>query len=156
MAVQFQITHTLPASPERAFQGLTELENAEAWMPGLISVERLDGTAAGVGSRWRETRKIYGKEVTEELEVTAFEPPSRFGLRVDGSKGSSGSGIYTFDYRLSPDGAGTRVVLDASIGGVSRVREWITRLFSGMYRKMIAKDLDALAEHLRKESAAAT
>jgi carbon monoxide dehydrogenase subunit G len=154
MAIQFQVTHTLPAPPERAFQGLTDLEKAEAWMPGLIRIERL-GSTAGVGSRWRETRKMYGKDVTEEFEVTAFEPPSRFGLRVDGSKGSSGSGIYTFDYRLSPDGGGTRVVLDASIGGISRIREWITRLFVGMYRKMIAKDLVALAEHLRKESATA-
>ena len=153
MAIQFQITHTLPAPPDRVFQGLTNLENAHAWMPGLIRVERLSGTAAGVGSRWRETRKMYGTEATEEFEVTAFEPPSRFGLRVDGSKGSSGSGIYTFDYRLSADGGGTRVVLDASIGGVSRVREWLGRLFSGMYKKMIAKDLEALAEHLRKESA---
>lgn len=155
MAIQFQITHTLPASPERAFQGLTNLENAHAWMPGLIRVERLSGTDAGVGSRWRETRKMYGTEATEEFEVIAFEPPSRFWLRVDGSKGSSGSGIYTFDYRLSAEGGGTRVVLDASIGGVSRVREWLGRLFSGMYKKMIAKDLQALAEHLRKESATA-
>ena len=155
MGIQFQITRTLPARPQRAFQGLTDLEKAEAWMPDLIRIERLDGTAAGVGSRWRETRKLYGKESTEELEVTAFEPPSRFGLRIDGSRGSSGSGIYTFDYRLSPDGGGTRVVLDASISGVSRVREWLVRLFSGMYRKMMAKDLEALAEHLHNESSAA-
>ncbi|HEU4884862.1 MAG TPA: SRPBCC family protein [Longimicrobium sp.] len=155
MAVQFQITHTLPAPPERAFEGLTNLENAEAWMPGLIRIERLDGGAAGVGSRWRETRTMYGKEVSEEFEVTTFQPPSRFGLRVDGSKGSSGNGVYTFDYRLSPDGAGTRVVMDASIGGISRVREWITRLFSGMYKKMIAKDLHALAEYLRGQDTSA-
>jgi carbon monoxide dehydrogenase subunit G len=155
MAIQLQITHTLPAPPERAFQGLTNLENADAWMPDLIRIERLDDAASGVGSRWRETRKLYGKESTEELEVTAFEPPSRFGLRIDGSRGSSGSGIYTFDYNLSPDGGGTRVVLDASISGVSRVREWLVRLFSGMYRKMMAKDLEALAEHLRKENATA-
>lgn len=155
MAIQFQITRTLPARPERAFQGLTDLEKADAWIPDLIRIERLDGAAAGVGSRWRETRKLYGKESTEELEVTAFEPPSRFGLRIDGSRGSSGSGIYTFDYSLSPDGGGTRVVLDASISGVSRVRGWLVRLFSGMYRKMMAKDLEALAEHLRKESATA-
>ena len=155
MAIQLQITRTLPASPERAFQGLTDLENAEAWMPDLIRIERVGGPAAGVGSRWRETRKMYGKESTEEFEVTAFEPSSRFGLRVDGSKGTSGSGIYTFDYRLSPDGGGTRVVLDASIGVVSRVREWIGRLFVGMYRKMIAKDLEALDAHLRRQDAAA-
>ncbi|HYR07216.1 MAG TPA: SRPBCC family protein [Longimicrobium sp.] len=155
MAIQFQITHTLPAPPERAFQGLTDLENAEAWMPDLIRIERVGGAAAGVGSRWRETRKMYGKEATEEFEVTVFEPPSRFGLRVDGSKGTSGSGIYTFDYHLSPDGGGTRVVLDASISNVSRVREWIGKLFAGMYRKMIAKDLQALAEHLRRQGAAA-
>jgi carbon monoxide dehydrogenase subunit G len=155
MAIQFQITHTLPASPERVFEGLTNLENADAWMPGLVRVERVGGAAEGVGSRWRETRKMYGKEATEEFEVTTFEPPSRFGLRVDGSKGSSGSGIYTFDYRLSPDGGGTRVVLDASISGISRIREWISRLFAGMYRKMIAKDLEALAEHLRKQGATA-
>lgn len=155
MAIQFQITHTLPAPPERVFEGLTNLDNAAAWMPDLVRIERLGGTGAGVGSRWRETRKMFGKEATEEFEVTTFEPPSRFGLRIDGSKGTSGSGIYTFDYRLSPDGGGTRVVLDASIDGISRIREWITRLFAGMYRKMFRKDLVALAEHLRKQEVTA-
>jgi carbon monoxide dehydrogenase subunit G len=155
MAIQFHITRTLPAPPDRVFEGLTNLENAAAWMPGLVSIERIGGAEAGVGSRWRETRKMYGKDSTEEFEVTAFEPPSHFGLRVDGSKGTSGSGIYTFDYRLSPDAGGTLVVLDASIGGVSRIREWIGKLFAGMYRKMLAKDLEALAVHLGRQGAAA-
>lgn len=151
MAIQIQVTHTLPAPPERVFEGLTNLEKAGAWMPHLARIERLDGGAAGVGSRWRETRIMYGKEATEEFEVTTFEPSSRFGLRVDGSEGSSGSGIYTFDYHLSPEGADTHVVLDASIGGVSRIRGWIGRLFAGMHRKMFRRDLVALAEHLRKQ-----
>lgn len=150
MAIQMQVTRTLPASPERVFQGLTDLENGAAWMPGLVRLERVGDVPSGVGSRWRETRKMFGKEATEEFEVTAFEPASRLGLRVDGSKGTSGGGVYTFEYRLSPDPGGTRVVLDASISPGSRIAEWIGRLFAGMYRKMIAQDLDALAEHLRK------
>lgn len=149
MSIRFQIDQTLPAPPERVFRELTDLENAGRWMPGFVRFERVGDVQEGAGMRFRETRKMFGKEATEEFEVTAFEPPSRLGLRVDGSRGSSGGGIYDFEYRLSPaaDG-GTHVRLDASITGTSRVMAWIGRLFVGMYRKAIEKDLKALAEYL--------
>ena len=34
--------------------------------------------AIGAGTRFRETRVLYGREATEEIEVTAFEEPDRY------------------------------------------------------------------------------
>ena len=149
MSIQFTLHRTLPAPPARVFAALAEPDGLRAWMPNLVRIEPVGGVASGVGARFRETRRMFGREASEEFQVTAHEPPSRLGLRVDGSQGSSGSGVYDFEYRLAPAGEGeTRLELDASITGTSRVMRWLGWLLGGMYRKMIDKDLDALARHL--------
>jgi hypothetical protein len=92
---------------------------------------------------------MFGREATEEFQVTAVDRPHRLELRVDGSKGSSGRGEYLFTYRLEPsDGAATDVRLTGEIRGLTGVAGVVGRLFSGTYRKSCAKDLAALKRHL--------
>lgn len=150
MPIRFSVAEPIPAPPDRVFAGLTDLDGASAWMPGLIRIERLDGGGPlEVGSRWRETRRIFGREATEEFEVTHLAPPTEIRLRVDGTRGTSKRGEYLFRYELRPRGdAGTDVRLDGEIGGLGRVMELVGRLMAGPYRKACLKDLRALSAHL--------
>ena len=148
MAVQFEVARHLTAEPERVFEALTNLDGASAWMPGLVKIEPADAAPVKVGTRWRETRRMFGHEATEEFEVTTVDAPRRLGLRVDGTKGSSKRGEYLFDYSLSPSGGGTDVVLNAQIRGLSGISAFVGRLFIGPYKKAIARDLDALSQYL--------
>lgn len=150
MSIQFKLSQQITASPERVFAALTNLDGAAAWMPGLVRIERLTEGPMRVGSAWRETRRMMGKEGTEEFEVSALEAPWRFAVRCDGTKGTSGQGEYLFSYRLSPEGGRTRVELDAQIRALGPIRSLLARLMVGMYRKMVAKDLQALHDYLSK------
>lgn len=150
MSIRLHLTQQVAAPPERVFAALTDLDGAGAWMPGLVRIERLTEGPMRVGSAWRETRKMMGKEATEELEVTTMEAPWRFAVRCDGTKGTSGQGEYLFSYRLSPEGGRTRVELDAEIRALGPIRRLLARLMVGMYRKMMAKDLQALHDYLGK------
>ena len=148
MSITFEVARHLPAKPERVFEALTDLSGAGAWMPGLVRIEPADAAPMKVGSRWRETRRMFGHEATEEFEVTKVEAPRRLGLRVDGTKGSSKRGEFLFDYSLSPAAGGTDVVLNAQIRGLTGITAFVGRLFIAPYKKACARDLDALSQYL--------
>lgn len=152
MAVEFTVQQRFPNAPDRVFQALTDLEGVAKWMPGFVKIEILSEGAFGVGTQWRETRKLFGKEATEQFEVTRFEPPTGLGLRVDGSKGTSKRGEYLFDYQLAPQNGGTEVTLNGAIRGLGRIAGLISRLFVGTLKKACVKDLSALATHLATPS----
>lgn len=148
MPVEFTIQQDFANAPDRVFQALTDLEGAPKWMPGFVKIETLTEGAFGVGTQWRETRKIFGKEATEQFEVTRFEPPTGLGLRVDGTKGTSKRGEYLFDYRLTPQSGGTEVTLHGTIRGLGVIAALLSKLFVGTFKKACVKDLRALANHL--------
>ena len=148
MGLEFQVEQHFDLPRERVFRALTDLDAAGEWMPGFIRIERVGGPEFGVGTEWRETRKLFGKEATEQFEVTSCEPPERMELRVDGTKGSSRRGEYVFQYHLEPSGAGTRVALQGEIRGLGRIAGLFGRLMIGPFKKACAKDLEALSHHL--------
>lgn len=152
MPIQFTVTHSFSQPPSEVFEALTDLPGASAWMPNLVGIDLLTSGPFGVGTEWRETRKMFGKESTEQFEVTRCDPPTRVSIRVDGTKGDSKRGEYLFDYRLEPKGEGTEVVLDGTIRGLTGITALVGRLMTGPFRKACAKDLMALAAHLEKES----
>ena len=153
MAITFEVARHLPAKPDRVFEALTDLGGASAWMPGLVKIEPADAPMK-VGMRWRETRRMFGHEATEEFEVTRVDAPRRLALRVDGTKGSSKRGEYLFDYSLSPAKGGTEVVLNAQIRGLSGISAFVGRLFVGPFKSACVRDLDALSKYLGKRKKA--
>ena len=150
MAISFTIEETFDQPPELVFQALTDLDAMRVWMPNLIRLEKVTNGGVRVGTTFRETRKMFGKEATEHFEVTGYQPPKRLELFVDGSKGASKRGEYRFVYELRPSNGGTHLVLSGEIGGMGKVMELLGKLFVGPLRKAIAKDLEALKRHLQQ------
>lgn len=150
MPITFCVAESYARPPDEVFQALVDLDAWERWVPDLVRVERLFPGAFGLGMRWRETRRVLGREGTEEFEVIEYEPPRRLALRVDGARGSSGRGEFLFEYRLAPSPRGTELVLNGEVrlGGW---RDLVGRLFVFPYRKAIEKDLAALATHLSRD-----
>lgn len=68
------VTETIAASPKRVFALATDLAGAADRIGGMDSLEVLTDGSFGVGTRWRETRRMFGKASSEEMTVTAFEP----------------------------------------------------------------------------------
>ena len=150
MPITFSVTRELAASPHELFRAMTNLDDAGRWMPGFVGIQRL-GTPGELttGSRWRETRRMLGKEATEEFEVLELSPPTKLRLRVDGSRGASGAGEYLFTYTLVPTVLGTLVTLDGEIRGLAGVMGVMGRVFTGVYKRACARDLDALGRYLK-------
>ena len=154
MALTMHWREEIAAPPERVFAVMADPDSFGKWMPGFVRIERLTPPPTGVGTRFRETRKMMGREATEEFEVTAFEPPRVLGLSCDGKKGSSGSGEFRFRYMLAPGGPGTILTVDGEVGGLTGCMGWcmflLGPLMTAFCRRAIAKDHAALKAYCER------
>jgi carbon monoxide dehydrogenase subunit G len=149
MSIQFETKETFNVPREKVYEGLLDLDSAKHWMQGLVRIERLDGGPIKVGSAWKETRKMIGIEGGEVLKVTVLEP-NKIQLYVDGSKGTSGKGEHFYTYSIKELGNATEVTLHGEIKGMTGIAKLVSKLMTGTYRKICAKDLDGLKNYLEK------
>jgi hypothetical protein len=83
-----------------------------------------------VGTRFRETREMFGRKATEEMTVAEIEPPRRLVLTAF-NHGTA----YRVEHLLTAESAGTRVTLAA------RLLMPLGLLFRGTVRRQLVSDL---------------
>ncbi len=93
------------ASPEETWDVLADIPLQPEWMHEMKEVRMSTPGPARVGSRGEATVRIFGIGVTDPVEVTAFEPPTRFAIRHEGV--FSGEGTIT----LEPGAARTTTIV---------------------------------------------
>jgi carbon monoxide dehydrogenase subunit G len=100
--MRMELLLDLGASPERVWSVLADWERYPEWMPDVAWVRRL-GPDVGVGMRLAVRTKVLGIPlVTDEMVVTAWEPPQRMAIEHRGLVGGVG------EWRLDAAGGGTR------------------------------------------------
>ena len=73
--MQIDVSREIGAPAERVWEILTDLPSSPAVISAIDSVEVLaGGDEFGLGTRWRETRTMFGRSATEEMEVSALVP----------------------------------------------------------------------------------
>jgi carbon monoxide dehydrogenase subunit G len=104
-----RIEHSLEISRplEEVFALLVDLDRLPDWQSSAIEA-RSDGPLE-LGSLVHEKRRFLGRELADELEVVAFDPPRRLTLRSEG-----GPLRLTVDHQLEPNGGSTRLTVVAS------------------------------------------
>ncbi|WP_327683520.1 SRPBCC family protein [Streptomyces sp. NBC_00467] len=139
------VERRIAAPPAAVWDALTDLENAPTVLSGVDAVEVLSPGPFGVGTRWRETRRMMGKQATEEIHVTASEPPARYVAEAD-SQGAH----YVSEFLLraeGPDATQVRMTFSAEPPGgfAGLLAKVLGPLGARAVAKAIAKDLDDVA-----------
>jgi uncharacterized protein YndB with AHSA1/START domain len=133
----------IDAPAEKVFAILTDVEKLPERIPDIIRVEKLTPGPVAIGTRFKETRKMFGKEATEEMTFTTFEPNQAYTL------GAYSCGTrYTVPHRLTtlPDGK-TELQLTFETRAESlfaKVMSPMLFFMKGMMVKKIQADLDAI------------
>lgn len=94
----------IDAPPRRVFDHVSDLTRHGEWSPTPLSIEPLSAGRVGVGSRYRSVGYTRGQKVTSEVEVTVYEPPTRFAFVA-----TSPSTVFRHEFRFAPRDGGTFV-----------------------------------------------
>ncbi len=90
---------------DRVWEVIADVESQPRWMTDLESVRLLTPPPVGVGTRAVGAVRILGLRASDPVEITAFEPPSRFAIRHDGRFRGYGEIILT---PLGPEATSVR------------------------------------------------
>ncbi|AOW93356.1 carbon monoxide dehydrogenase [Rhodococcus sp. WMMA185] len=145
-ASEIRLDRVIAAPVGSVWKVLTDLDNAEAVLSGVKKIERLDGTGYEVGTRWRETRVMFGKSATEDMWVAEVDPEKRTVV-----KATSDEADYSTVFTLEPTGDGTTLTMRFSAiaadpGALAKVMmKVLGPLAMRATTKAIRRDLDDIA-----------
>ncbi|MFF5445773.1 SRPBCC family protein [Streptomyces sp. NPDC012888] len=155
---EVSVEREIAAPADEVWQALTDLESMPLVLGGVDSVEVLTPGPFGVGTRWRETRRMFGKSATEEMWVTACEAPSRYVTEAENA------GMrYESEFRLAGRGPGRTAVrmTFAARPLEGRKLPLLARLLGGVGARAVAKaiekdlaDVAASLERTRRDGGA--
>ncbi|MDX1765869.1 MAG: SRPBCC family protein [Candidatus Saccharimonadales bacterium] len=129
----------IDAPIEKVFEVFTDIGHAAERLTGVIKVEILSQKQHGAGLRWRETRKMFGKEATEEMEITKFNAPNMYQVDAE-SHGSHYTTLFYFEER----GEGTHVkweFIGTPISLGAKLLSILGFLAKGTTKKMMDQDI---------------
>ncbi len=154
--VGFTIKKRFEAPPERVFEVCTDLRNAARHINGIKKLEVMGDGPIGVGTRFRETRVMFKRDCTEEMEIVSFDPPKGYAVGCE-SHGCR----YRTDLRVTASGGGSELEMTFD----AEPQTFFAKMMGVVFRRMIKscmremdKDLDdlkAVAEG-KAEAAAAS
>jgi uncharacterized membrane protein len=143
MALGMTMDKRINAPVDRVFDVFTDLRSAPQRVRGIKALEVLTEGPVGKGTRFRETRVMWGKEATETMEFTEFRPNSMYAVEAN----SCGC-HYRSEFHFRPDGGATDVRM--TFGGtplttgakiMSALMGWMVK---GACRKAMDQDLEDL------------
>ena len=136
------VRRTIDAPVDLVFRTVAEIDNFSQAIPHIVDVEFLSDARTGVGSRFRETRLMMGREASTILEVTEYVENERVRL-VSDEGGTVWDSVFTV---RSVDGkTELTLVMDAKAYTLrSRILVPIMKL---MVRMGLVKDMDAVKEY---------
>jgi len=134
----FNMTEWIDRSPKEVFDFITASENAPKVAPNIKSMVKLTEGTVGVGTRYRETRLMNGKEAQTELEIVSFEPNQKYAMR------NLTEGIeIVYRYTFQPEKNGTRVELDCELSA-SGFKKLMLPLVASILKKEDGSHLQSL------------
>ena len=134
------------ASPEACFTVFSDLDEMAERVTALMKLEKLSEGPMALGTKWRETRKMFGQESSEVMTISEFDSP-KFYAATAASHGAE----YYSRYDFAPEADGTRVTMTFRSEAISLMAK-IMAIFSGAMMKSIQKavaaDMDELKSYI--------
>ena len=133
------VTRVIEAPADVVFRTVADIGHFSQAVPHIVNVEFLSEVRSGVGTRFRETRLMNGREASTELEVTEYVENDR--VRIVSEAGGT---IWDTVFTVSPAGAGTELtmVMDARPQKLSA--RLAVPLMLRMVKGAVATDMDAV------------
>ncbi len=133
-------TTRINAPQEKVFDVFADLKSAPSRIKSIIRLEVLTDGPIGKGTKFRETRKMFGKEATETMEITQFDAPRAYTVEA---RSCGMHYVSRFDFK--PEGDATAVTM--TFGGTPEsflakvMGKIMGKKMAEMCRKAVEKDM---------------
>ena len=133
------VTRRIDAPADAVFRTVAHIEQFSQAVPHILRVEFLSEVKSGVGTRFRETRMMMGREASTELEVTEYVENERVRIASE-----AGGALWDTVFTVAPDGEGTelKMVMDATPRTAGA--RMTLPLVIGAVRKAVEQDMDSV------------
>ena len=122
------------------FQTLASVEDFSKAVEGIEKIEFLSDQKYGVGTRFRETRLMNGREATTELEVTELVENENVRIVSD-----AGGTIWDTIFEVEPTNSGdVAMTMKMDVRPHSFLAKVVTPLILGIVDKAVQSDMDAV------------
>jgi len=143
---QTRVTRTINAPPEMVFKTVSDITQFSKALPHIVNVEFLSEKKSGVGTRFRETRLMNGRETQTELEVTEFVENDHIRLVAVDTMGTTWDTLFS----VKAEHGGTLL----SMAMHARPQKWYAKILlffiGGMVQKAVEKDMDMVKAYCEK------
>ncbi|MCW5766609.1 MAG: SRPBCC family protein [Phycisphaeraceae bacterium] len=151
MPLSCTVKQLVNAPAEVVFAAASDFANAPSRITGITKMEMLTTGPVGVGTRFRETRVMFGKQATETMEVIDFKPGRSYTL------GATSHGCtYRTTLSVRPVAGGSEVELDFIGTPLTFSRKVMAALMGWMINKAcvkaIGQDLSDLKASVEREA----
>lgn len=134
---QIAVTQIIDAPLEDVFNTVADIRQYSEAVTHIIKVEFLTESKTGVGTRFRETRLMKGKEVTTELEVAEYVENERVRMVAD-SHGTVWDSVFS----VKSENGKTNLTLTMDARAYQLLPRLMNPLIKGMIAKAVGTDLD--------------
>ena len=131
---------SINAPMDRVFEVFTDLEKAPERIKAITDIKVIDGPGKlQVGTKWSETRVLFGKEASETMWVTDLSANKGYVVEAD-SRGTKYRTEYTFEQ--IDDTVEVTMVFEGKPHSISgRLLGLMVFLFKNSTKKALHKDL---------------
>jgi uncharacterized membrane protein len=130
------------APVEAVFDCVAHIQNFSHAVPEIAKIEFLTQSRRGVGTRFRETRLMKGREATTELEVTEYDAPRRVRLVSD-----EGGTIWDTVFTTAEADGITRLEMVMDARPYKLMARIVNPFIGRMVSKAIEEDMDAVKRY---------
>lgn len=137
------IVREIAAPIDRVFDTVSRIEQFSQAVPHITNVEFLTEQQHGVGTRFKETRVLKGREQSTELEVTEYVENEKVRMVAD-QGGTVWDTVFSVEPILAQGKNQTRLTMVMDAKAHKLMARIINPLIKGMIAKFIEQDMDAI------------
>jgi uncharacterized membrane protein len=133
------VARSIEAPAGVVFRTVSDINHFSEAVPHIVNVEFLSEVKSGVGTRFRETRVMNGREASTELEVTEYVANDRVRLVSD-----AGGAVWDTVFTVSASGAETELTMTMDARPHTLAARLAVPFMMRMVKGAVERDMDAV------------
>lgn len=137
--INIRVHRSIAAPLDRVFQTVSNIERYAEAIPRIENFNFLSAKRTGIGTRFRETRVVKGREHVTEREITEFVPNESVRFVAD----RHGT-VWDSTYRVSRASGATQLELTTQASAHKLLPWLVNPLRKFFYRRALEAEMTAL------------